>query len=74
MSSSDQTKSKNGPTGMSRRELLRTAVAAVVIGGMSGFSFAQSAAGNSSISADKGTLFPEKFLWGCATAAHQQHQ
>jgi beta-glucosidase len=56
---------------MSRRELLRTASAAVVVGGMSRFSFAQSAAGNSSISADKGKVFPEKFLWGCATAAHQ---
>jgi beta-glucosidase len=71
MSISDQLGSKNGPTGMSRRELLRTASAAVVVGGMSRFSFAQSAAGNSSSSADKGKLFPEKFLWGCATAAHQ---
>lgn len=71
MSTSDQLKSKNGPTRMSRRELLRTASAAVVVGGMSRFSFAQSAAGNSSISADKGKVFPEKFLWGCATAAHQ---
>jgi beta-glucosidase len=56
---------------MSRRELLRTASAAVAAGGMSRLSFAQSAAGNSSIAADKGKVFPEKFLWGCATAAHQ---
>lgn len=71
MSSSDQLKSRNGPARMSRRELLRTASAAVVVGGISRFSFAQPAAGNSSISADKGKVFPEKFLWGCATAAHQ---
>ncbi len=71
MSTNDQLKSKNGPTRMSRRELLRTASAAVVVGGMSRFSFAQSAAGNASISADQGKVFPEKFLWGCATAAHQ---
>jgi beta-glucosidase len=56
---------------MSRRELLRTASAAVVAGGMSRLSFAQSAAGIPSIPADKGKVFPEKFLWGCATAAHQ---
>jgi len=71
MSTRDQLKSGNGATGMSRRELLRAASAAVVAGGMSNFSFAQSAAGNSSTSADKGKVFPEKFLWGCATAAHQ---
>jgi beta-glucosidase len=71
MSTSDQLKSKNGLAGMSRRELLRTASAAAVVGGISSLPFAQSAAGNSSISAEKGKVFPEKFLWGCATAAHQ---
>jgi beta-glucosidase len=71
MSTGDQLKSKNGPTRMSRRELLQTASAVVAAGGMSRLSFAQSAAGNASISADKGKVFPEKFLWGCATAAHQ---
>ena len=56
---------------MSRRELLRTTAGAVAIGAMGKLSFAQSSPGGSSTPAQKGKAFPDKFLWGCATAAHQ---
>jgi beta-glucosidase len=55
---------------ISRRELLRCASAAIVLGGMGKLSFAQAASG-ASVTPDKGNAFPDKFLWGCATAAHQ---
>ncbi len=56
---------------MSRREVLRKAAGAVAIGAMSRLSFAQASPGVSSTPAEKGKAFPDKFLWGCATAAHQ---
>ncbi len=62
---------QNEPAGISRRELLRTATAAVAIGAVGRFSFAQAFPGGSSTPAEKGKAFPDKFLWGCATAAHQ---
>jgi beta-glucosidase len=65
------TTTQNGPTGLSRRELLRTATAAVAIGAMGRLSFAQASPAASSTPAEKGKAFPDKFLWGCATAAHQ---
>jgi beta-glucosidase len=57
--------------GISRRELLRTATAAAAIGAMGKMSFAQASPAGSSTPAEKGKAFPDKFLWGCATAAHQ---
>jgi beta-glucosidase len=50
-------------SGMSRRELLRRASAVAAVGGMGKLHFAQSAAEKKS--------FPDRFLWGCATAGHQ---
>src|SRR6266581_4774483 len=60
----------SGMNGISRRELLKRASAAAVVGGMAKLGFAQSASGSSTAAA-AGKGFPEKFLWGCATAAHQ---
>ena len=71
MNGNDQGKRKNDRSGMSRRELLRMASAAMAVGGMTNFSSVQAEAGNAPRSADNGRLFPEEFLWGCATAAHQ---
>lgn len=56
--------------GISRREVLRGASAALVVGGFTKLEFAQSA-GSSAAPAEKGKAFPDKFLWGCATAGHQ---
>ncbi len=56
--------------GISRREVLRLASAAAVVGSVSRNSFAQAATAGSAAS-DKAKAFPEKFLRGCATAAHQ---
>jgi beta-glucosidase len=67
----DQLMPQNLQTGISRRELLRTATAAVAIGAMGRLSFPQASPGASSTAAEKGKAFPDKFLWGCATAAHQ---
>jgi len=55
---------------ISRRELLRNASAAALMGAVSKTSFAQAAAGAAPAAAKAGA-FPETFLWGCATAAHQ---
>jgi beta-glucosidase len=52
---------------ISRREMLRNASAAALLGAVSRTSFAQAAAP----AAAKGGAFPDRFLWGCATAAHQ---
>lgn len=72
MSNRDQLDSKNDAPALSRRELLRRASAAAVVGGMSRLPFAQPVTGpRAPAFVDKGTVFPEKFLWGCATAAHQ---
>ena len=58
------------PRAISRRALLQSASAVAVAGMMRGRSFGESA--NSAMAAsDKGKAFPEKFLWGCATAGHQ---
>jgi hypothetical protein len=56
--------------GISRREVLRMGLAAAVVGSLSGGALGQAAAAGSQ-AADKGKMFPERFLWGCATAAHQ---
>ena len=58
--------SKHSAT-ITRREMLRIASAAAVAGGMSRLSDAQM----SRASGQESGAFPEKFLWGCATAGHQ---
>ncbi len=60
----------SGMNGISRRELLKRASAAAVIGGMAKLGYAQPASGTSTAAA-AGKSFPEKFLWGCATAGYQ---
>jgi beta-glucosidase len=62
---------QNGLAGMSRREVLRTAAGAIAIGALGKLSFAQASPVSSTPAAEKGKAFPDKFLWGCATAAHQ---
>src|SRR5208282_6071845 len=71
MNQGEQLAVEPGMNGISRRELLRRASAAVVVGGMGKLSFAQAAAGAAPSAGKKGDAFPDKFLWGCATAAHQ---
>jgi beta-glucosidase len=53
---------------MNRRTLLQGAAAAAVVGMVGARSLAKAA---SSGGADKSKTFPDKFLWGCATAGHQ---
>ena len=55
------------PKAISRRALLQSASAVAVAGMMGGRSFAES----TNASSDKSKAFPDKFLWGCATAGHQ---
>ncbi len=57
--------------GISRRELLRQASAAALIGGMGKLSFAAGRPADSAEQAEKSKAFPDGFLWGCATAAYQ---
>ncbi|MGC2186056.1 MAG: family 1 glycosylhydrolase [Terriglobales bacterium] len=61
---------------ISRRSLLRGASAATVVGMIGRNALAQAGQREKSASAasgpaGKGKAFPEKFLWGCATAGHQ---
>ena len=62
---------------ISRRNLLQGASAAALAGMMSGVTFADSKGNEKSgmpavpARADKAKAFPDKFLWGCATAGHQ---
>ncbi len=60
---------------ISRRGLLQGVSAATVAGMVGGRSFSQNAPGDKPAAtpgpADKSKAFPEKFLWGCATAGHQ---
>jgi beta-glucosidase len=56
---------------MSRRALLLQASAAVVVSGLGKLSFAQTAEATPATVADKSRAFPDKFLWGCATASYQ---
>ena len=56
---------------ITRRVVMRGAAATAVLGGMGKLAFAQSATAGSTSAAEKGKSFPDKFLWGCATAAHQ---
>ncbi len=62
---------------ITRRTLLQGASAATVVGMVGSKSLSQTAAGDkpaaaaASSSAGKSKSFPDKFLWGCATAGHQ---
>jgi len=61
---------------ITRRSLLQGASAATVVGMVGSKSLSQTAGGDqarpaASASADKSRSFPDKFLWGCATAGHQ---
>src|SRR5271157_3306645 len=77
MSEKDRSQMKTGMNGISRRELLRGASAAVALGGMAKLPFAEPAPGGAATPsaagepAEKSSTFPDKFLWGCATAAYQ---
>jgi hypothetical protein len=53
--------------GMSRRELLRNASAAFVVGGLGKLSFGQTPAAGTSPDAATSKAFPEKFLWKATT-------
>ncbi len=57
--------------GISRRELMRRASAAVLVGGLGTLSFGETARSAPSMAPKNGKVFPDKFLWGCATAAYQ---
>ena len=55
-----------------RRRTLLQGVSAATIVGMMGSSFAQTGGSKEPDGpADKSKAFPDKFLWGCATAGHQ---
>ena len=61
---------------ISRRSLLQGASAATVVGMIGSSALAQAGQSEESASAaspatNKGKAFPDKFLWGCATAGHQ---
>jgi beta-glucosidase len=68
MSKPDLFNIANRLNGISRRDLLRGASAAIGVGGMAKLPFAQAA---SLATTPKAKAFPDNFLWGCATAAHQ---
>ena len=57
-------------SGISRRELLRSASAVAVLGGMGKLSLGETTPAVAQAPADKSKSFPDTFLWGCATAAH----
>jgi beta-glucosidase len=60
------------PKAISRRALLQSASAVAIAGMMGGRSFAESDNNATpAAAADKSKTFPDKFLWGCATAGHQ---
>ena len=59
---------------ISRRSLLQGASAATVVGVIGSSALAQAGQSEKSAVARpalKGKAFPDKFLWGCATAGHQ---
>ena len=60
---------------ISRRSLLQCVSAATVAGVVGSRSFSPNASAaepaKSAGAADKSKMFPDKFLWGCATAGHQ---
>ena len=74
MKESDRSNSSPAPI-LSRRSLLRAASATALLGMVSGGAFANSGSGPASSlgprATDKSKAFPDRFLWGCATAGHQ---
>jgi beta-glucosidase len=56
---------------ISRRELLRQTTAAIAVGGLGRFALGNSLTQNAPATVDKSKKFPDKFLWGCATAGYQ---
>ena len=71
---SEAERSVTGPARktLTRRQLLRqVSEGAVVVGGLVKLAFGETGTTASPAVADKGKAFPEKFLWGCATAGPQ---
>ncbi len=58
-----------GTNSISRRKILQYGAAATFVGAMGKLSTAQPASGSKAPAANG--KFPDNFLWGCATAAHQ---
>jgi beta-glucosidase len=56
---------------ISRREVLRQGSAAIAVGGLSKLAFGDSRAQDEPLTAVESKRFPDKFLWGCATAGYQ---
>lgn len=58
---------------ITRRDILRTVSAAVAAAGLGKLSFAKTgvAPASANTMANKSKDFPDKFLWGCATASYQ---
>lgn len=71
MSEKMPTAVQTSTNGISRRELLRRASATAAFAGLAQTPLAKAAVGSSMAAAASGTSFPDKFLWGCATAAYQ---
>jgi beta-glucosidase len=67
----EQTLQPHAMKALSRRELLRQVSGAVAVGGLGSIVRASSLAQDSSSASSKGKSFPDKFLWGCATAGYQ---
>ncbi len=59
------------PQPISRRALLQTASAVAVAGIVGGHGFANASSNTPLAAAGQSKSFPDKFLWGCATAGHQ---
>ena len=60
-----------GPRDMTRRDLLRGASTAIAAGALGKLAFAAPSNEPSTAVGEKNGAFPDKFLWGCATAAYQ---
>ena len=56
---------------ISRREMMRQAAAAFAVGGLGKLALGNSFAQDAPAPAGKSNNFPDKFLWGCATAGYQ---
>jgi beta-glucosidase len=56
---------------ISRREVLRQGSAALAVSGLGKLALGDSRAHDEPLAAGKSKKFPDKFLWGCATAGYQ---
>ncbi|HET7104126.1 MAG TPA: family 1 glycosylhydrolase [Terracidiphilus sp.] len=70
-SDQDEHATESGLKPMTRRELLQKATAAAVVGSVGMKAMGQAPEAGPAKAAEQGRSFPAKFLWGCATAAHQ---